>query len=107
MFYNYNYPEKLGGGVNNIPSKGSDGRGRRVVSDNEQGGVGNVNAPVEDERTPLADERVASEPLGGKNDRRGVCLYDKCFCECVSLEGLYMCASIQTRRMTKMPFMKW
>jgi hypothetical protein len=51
VFLFLNNPEKLGGGVNNVPSEGGDGRERRVVSDNEnQGGVDNDGEPVEDEQ---------------------------------------------------------
>ena len=63
------YPGELGGGVNDVPSEGSDGSEKRVLSDNEQGGVDNGNGQVEDDQQvrngPGAP--VANEPVGGKN----------------------------------------
>jgi hypothetical protein len=59
----FNHPGKLGGDVNTVPSEGSDGGKRIVVSDNEQGSVGNVNVPEQEQHEPEADELVE-----GKND---------------------------------------
>jgi hypothetical protein len=51
--------------VNNVPWERSGGRGRRVVSDTEQGGVSDVNEPVEDEHPVRNGPPMGGAPVAG------------------------------------------